>query len=162
MTSSADSPYRHYTASEIEAANDTDLPALLSSLGYHVRRVGRFYTTLEMDSLRVKDRRIWYRYSESIGGDAVAFLRRFHGMSFPEAVHYLLIFNGHSGDSILPRQSTRPPPQRRRPVLSFHRRTATTSAYVPTCVDAASPPASSAVLSRWACSMRTRTIIACS
>lgn len=93
MTSPADSPHRHYTASEIETANDTDLPALLSSLGYHVKRVGRFHTTLEMDSLRVKDRRIWYRYSESIGGDAVAFLRRFHGMSFPEAVRYLLIFN---------------------------------------------------------------------
>ena len=117
MTSPIDSLHRHYTASEIEAANDTDLPALLSSLGYHVRRIGRFYTTLEMDSLRVKGRRIWYRYSESIGGDAVAFLRRFHGMSFPEAVHYLLIFNGYSGDSILPRQRTRPPPQRRRPVF---------------------------------------------
>lgn len=118
MTSPADSPHRHYTASEIEAANDTDLPALLSSLGYHVKRVGRFYTTLEMDSLRVKDRRIWYRYSESIGGDAVAFLRRFHGMSFPEAVRYLLIFNGYSVDApILPRRRNRPPPQRGRPVF---------------------------------------------
>ena len=118
MTSSADIPHRHYTASEIEAANDTDLPALLSSLGYHVRRVDRFYTTLEMDSLRVKDRRIWYRYSESIGGDAVAFLRRFHGMSFPEAVRYLLIFNGYSVDApILPRQRNRPHPQRGRPVF---------------------------------------------
>lgn len=118
MTSSADIPHRHYTASEIEAANDTDLPALLSSLGYHVKRVGRFYTTQEMDSLRVKDRRTWYRYSESIGGDAVAFLRRFHGMSFPEAVRYLLIFNGYSVDApILPRQRNRPPPQRGRPVF---------------------------------------------
>lgn len=118
MTSSADIPHRHYTASEIEAANDTDLPALLSSLGYHVKRVGRFDTTLEMDSLRIKDRRTWYRYSESIGGDAVAFLRRFHGMSFPEAVRYLLIFNGYSVDApILPRQRNRPPPQRGRPVF---------------------------------------------
>ena len=118
MTSPIDSLHRHYTASEIEAANETDLPALLSSLGYHVRRVGRFYTTQEMDSLRVKDRRIWYRYSESIGGDAVAFLRRFHGMSFPEAVRYLLIFNGYPVDApILPRQRNRPPPQRRRPVF---------------------------------------------
>ena len=118
MISSVDSPYRHYTASEIDAANDTDLPALLSSLGYHARRIGRFYTTQEMDSLRVKDRRIWYRYSESTGGDAVAFLRHFHGMSFPDAVGYLLDFNGYSVDSpILPRQRSRPPPQRGRPVF---------------------------------------------
>ena len=109
---------RHYTASEIEAANDTDLPELLSSLGYHVRRIGRFYTTLEMDSLRVKNCRTWYRYSESTGGDAIAFLRRFHGMSFPEAVGYLLDFNGYPVVSpILPRQRTRPPPQRGRPVF---------------------------------------------
>ena len=119
MTSSVDSLHRHYSASEIEAANDTDLPELLSSLGYHVRRVGRFYTTQEMDSLRVRDRRIWYRYSESTGGDAVAFLRRFHGMSFPEAVGYLLDFNGYSGDSpaSLPEKRIRPPPQRERPVF---------------------------------------------
>ena len=107
---------RHYTASEIEAANDTDLPELLSSLGYHVKRVGRFYTTQEMDSLRIKDRRTWYRYSESTGGDAIAFLRRFHGMSFPEAVGYLLDFNGCSTNT-LPRQRIRPPPQRGRPVF---------------------------------------------
>lgn len=113
-----DSPHRHYTASEIEAANDTDLPELLSSLGYHVRRIGRFYTTLEMDSIRIKNRRSWYRYSESTGGDAVAFLRHFHGMSFPEAVGYLLDFNGYPLDSpILPRQRIRPPPQRGRPVF---------------------------------------------
>lgn len=114
MTNSIDSPHRHYTVSEIDAANDTDLPELLSSLGYHVRRIGGFYTTQEMDSLRVKNRRTWYRYSESIGGDAVTFLRHSHGMSFPEAVRYLLAFNGYSVDSpiSLPRQRTRPPPQR--------------------------------------------------
>ena len=95
MSNSGYRPDR-YTAAEIEAANDTDLPELLSSLGYHVRRAGRFYTTQEMDSLRVWNRRTWYRYSEAVGGDAIAFLRHFHGMSFQEAVRYLLAFNGCS------------------------------------------------------------------
>ena len=45
-------PYRHYTEEEIAAANDTDLPDLLASLGYQVRRIGSYYTTREMDSLR--------------------------------------------------------------------------------------------------------------
>ena len=31
-------PYRHYTDTEIDAAKDTDLPELLASLGYQVRR----------------------------------------------------------------------------------------------------------------------------
>ncbi|WP_304976626.1 DUF3991 and toprim domain-containing protein [uncultured Alistipes sp.] len=108
------SAYRHYTDAEIAAANDTDLPELLRRLGYHVRRVGRYYTTSEMDSLRVRDRRTWWRYSDSTGGDAVEFLRRFHGMLFPEAVGYLLDFSGLPdgipGDPV-PVRKTRPPPR---------------------------------------------------
>ena len=108
-------PYRHFTASEIDAANDTDLPDLLASLGYQVRRVGSYYSTREMDSLRIKDRRIWFRNSENTGGDAIAFVRRFCGMSFSEAVRYLLAFNGYPTDSAIPRpiRKTRPPPRER-------------------------------------------------
>ena len=64
---------------------DTDLPDLLISLGYQVKRIGRYYTTQEMDSIRIKDRRTWFRYSEGIGGDAITFLQRFYNKSFPEA-----------------------------------------------------------------------------
>ena len=84
------STYRRYTDAEIDTANDTDLPELLASLGYQVRRVGSYYTTQEMDSLRVKDRRTWYRYSESVGGDA---------------------------PSPLPLRKTRPSPRRGRPAF---------------------------------------------
>ena len=38
---------------------DTDLPDLLISLGYQVKRIGRYYTTQEMDSIRIKDRRTY-------------------------------------------------------------------------------------------------------
>lgn len=109
-------PYRHYTAAEIDAANDTDLPELLVSLGYQVKRVGSYYTTREMDSLRIRDRRTWFRYSESTGGDAIEFVRCFHGMSFPEAVRFLLAFNGYHVDSHVspPIQRTRPSPRRER------------------------------------------------
>ncbi|MDE7172497.1 MAG: toprim domain-containing protein [Oscillospiraceae bacterium] len=111
------SPPRRFTDTEIEAANDTDLPELLSSLGYHVKRVGRYYTTREMDSLRIKDRRSWWRYSESIGGDAIAFVQHFEGKTFQEAVDFLLAWNGRSRDppDFPPIQKTRPPPPRERP-----------------------------------------------
>lgn len=60
--------------------------------------MGSYYTTKEMDSLRIKDRRVWFRYSEKKGGDAIAFLQRFEGKSFPEAVEFLLAWNGRSRD----------------------------------------------------------------
>lgn len=119
MSNSGYRPDR-YTAAEIEAANDTDLPELLSSLGYHVRRAGRFFTTSEMDSLRIWDRRTWYRYSESVGGDAIAFLRHFQGMSFQEAVRYLLAYNGCStAFSPSPVQRVDTPPRQERPTFAL-------------------------------------------
>ena len=83
-----------FTEDEMETARDTDLPDLLTSLGYHVKRIGGYYTTKEMDSIRIKDRRTWFRYSELRGGDAISFLRRFQNMSFSEAVEFLLAYHG--------------------------------------------------------------------
>ena len=83
-----------FTEAELETARETDLPDLLTSLGYQVKRVGSYYTTKEMDSLRIKNRRTWFRYSENRGGDAISFLERFEGKSFPEAVEYLLNYHG--------------------------------------------------------------------
>lgn len=83
----------------MESARDTDLPDLLESLGYHVQKVGRYHTTKEMDSLRIKNRRTWFRYSENTGGDAITFLQRFCNKSFPEAVEFLLYYRGRARDS---------------------------------------------------------------
>ena len=82
----------------METAKRTDLPDLLEHLGYTVRRLGsRYHTTREMDSLRIKDRRTWKRYSNGTGGDAITFLQEFCGKDFREAVNYLLEFNGKRG-----------------------------------------------------------------
>ena len=88
-----------FTDTEMQIARETDLPELLSHLGYQVKRVGRFHTTAEMDSLRIKDRRKWFRYSRNTGGGAITFLQQFCGKSFPEAVEYLLAFHGRARDS---------------------------------------------------------------
>ncbi len=88
-----------FTDTEMSIARETDLPDLLSHLGYSVRRIGSYYTTKEMDSIRIKDRRTWRRYSEQTGGDAITFVQHFCGKSFPEAVSYLLAFNGRARDS---------------------------------------------------------------
>ena len=68
-----------FTDTEMQIARETDLPELLTHLGYQVRRIGRYHTTAEMDSLRIKDRRTWFRYSQNTGGDAITFLQQFCG-----------------------------------------------------------------------------------
>lgn len=102
---------RHFTEEELALARDTDLPELLASLGYQVKRVGNYHTVREMDSLRVKNRRSWFRYSENQGGDAIAFVQRFCQKSFPEAVKYLLDYHGGARSF-----RASPPVSRREPV----------------------------------------------
>ena len=91
-----------FTDTEMQIARETDLPELLSHLGYQVKRVGRLHTTAEMDSLRIKDRCTRFRYSQNTGGDAITFLQQFCGKSFPEAVEYLLTFHGKARDAPVP------------------------------------------------------------
>ena len=100
-----------FTDTEMQIARETDLPELLSHLGYQVKRVGRFHTTTEMDSLRIKDRRTWFRYSQNTGGDAITFLQQFCGKSFPEAVEYLLTFHGKARGAPIPQPKPISPKQ---------------------------------------------------
>ena len=101
-----------FTDTEMQIARETDLPELLSHLGYQVKRVGRFHTTAEMDSLRIKERRTWFRYSQNTGGDAITFLQQFCGKSFPEAVEYLLTFHGKARDAPIPQPKPISPKQK--------------------------------------------------
>ena len=63
-----------------------------------------------MDSLRIKDRRIWTRYSTRQRGDAITFIEEFCGKSFVEAVEFLLDYRGRTRDSPMPRRSRSPTP----------------------------------------------------
>lgn len=98
-----------FTDAEMTIAKETDLPDLLSHLGYSVRRIGSYYTTREMDSIRIKNRRSWRRYSTSQRGNAITFLQEFCGKGFQEAVEFLLDFHGRARDSPTA-QRPRPPP----------------------------------------------------
>ena len=41
----------------------------------------------------------WFRYSQNTGGDAITLVQQFCDKTFPEAVEYLLTFNGRARDS---------------------------------------------------------------
>ena len=45
---------RRFTDTEMQIVRETDLLELLTHLGYQVKRIGRYHTTAEMDSLRIK------------------------------------------------------------------------------------------------------------
>lgn len=81
-----------FTETELDIVKHTDLPDLLFSLGYTLKRIDSYYTTAEMDSIRIKERLTWRRSSTRQGGDAISFLQEFYGMRFPEAVDHLLAY----------------------------------------------------------------------
>lgn len=83
-----------FTQDEIGIAKQADLCAVASAMGYTVKRVGKYHTLKEMDSIRIYDRTHWYRWSEKKGGSQIDFLKEFGGMDFVEAVEWLLDFIG--------------------------------------------------------------------
>ena len=95
--------YGRFTAEELRVAKDTDLCDVANQLGYTVRRIGKYHTLEEMDSLRIYNRKSWFRWSKAHeggerGGSQIDFLKVFAGMDIKEAVFWLLDFAGYSKD----------------------------------------------------------------
>ena len=89
-----------FTDEELAIAKRVDLCAVAESLWYTVKRIGKYHTLKEMDSIRIYNRRHWYRWSRQFdkgnnGGSQIDFLRVFCGMSVKEAVFWLLDFAGY-------------------------------------------------------------------
>lgn len=89
-----------FTEEELRIAKSVDLTAVAASLGYTVRKVGRYHTLKEMDSIRIYDKSHWFRWSRqydkgSNGGSQIDFLRVFCDMDVKEAVFWLLDFAGY-------------------------------------------------------------------
>ena len=94
---------RNFTAEELAIAKSVDLTAVAESLGYTVKKIGRYYTLKEMDSIRIYNRTNWFRWSRehekgNNGGSQIDFLRVFAGMEVKEAVFWLLDFSGYRGN----------------------------------------------------------------
>ena len=86
-----------FTEEELNIAKSVDLIEVARSLGYTPKKIGRFYTLKEMDSMRIYDRKNWFRFSGKCesgrnGGSQIDFLREFAGLDVKEAVFWLLEF----------------------------------------------------------------------
>lgn len=89
-----------FTKEELAIAKSVDLTAVCTNLGYTVRRIGNYHTLKEIDSIRIYNRRSWFRWSREYdkgenGGSQIDFLRVFAGMEVKEAVFWLLDFAGY-------------------------------------------------------------------
>ena len=94
---------RSFTAEELALAKSVDLTAVAAALGYTVKKIGRYHTLKEMDSIRIYNRTNWFRWSRehekgNNGGSQIDFLRVFAGMEVKEAVFWLLDFSGYRKD----------------------------------------------------------------
>jgi len=89
-----------FTREELAIAKSVDLTDVARNLGYTVKKVGNYFTLKEIDSLRIYNRRSWFRWSREYdkgenGGSQIDFLRVFAGMEVKEAVFWLLDFAGY-------------------------------------------------------------------
>jgi hypothetical protein len=94
----------HFTEEDLANAKQVDLTAVASSLGYTVKRIGKYHTLKEMDSIRIYNKTHWFRWSRqyekgSNGGSQIDFLRVFRGMEVKEAVFWLLDFAGYQREN---------------------------------------------------------------
>ena len=69
-----------FTDEELAIAKSVDLCAVAESLGYTVKRIGKYHTLKEMDSIRIYNRSHWYRWSRQFdkgnnGGSQIDFLQ---------------------------------------------------------------------------------------
>lgn len=94
-----------YSQEERAAALTTSLTALARELGYTPIRCGSHYSLKEMDSLIIYNDASWKRWSgrgNRTGGSQIDFLLEFGNVSsVPEAVNYLLKFQGKSPERIV-------------------------------------------------------------
>lgn len=91
---------KRFTQDELAIAKSVDLCDVAASLGYTVKRIGKYHTLKEMDSIRIYDRSHWFRWSRADekgqnGGSQIDFLRVFAGMDIKDAVFWLLDFSGY-------------------------------------------------------------------
>lgn len=93
--------YRKFTEDEIAEARKTELADAAGALGYHPRRVGKYYDLEEHDSFRIFPNNTYCRFANVIDGkpetgSVIDFVMRYGGMDFREAVAWLLDFSGRS------------------------------------------------------------------
>ena len=83
-------PYINFTEQEKESANSASIVDYLNAHGETVKRAGREYVWDSPTGKVSIHGSEWYSQYEQVGGGAINFVRKFFGLSYPEAVQSLL------------------------------------------------------------------------
>lgn len=87
----------YFTEEQKERANAVPIMDILKQEHEEVERSGNEWRWKRHKSVTFRGNR-WYRHSQQMGSHAIDFMQEFFGMTYPEAVTYLL--NGESGQII--------------------------------------------------------------
>lgn len=94
----------YFTEEQKERANAVPIMDILKREHEEVGRSGNEWRWKRHGSVTFRGNR-WYRHSQQVGSHAIDFMQEFFGMSYPEAVTYLL--NGETGQVIHGGSSTK-------------------------------------------------------
>ena len=100
-------PYINFTEQEKESANSASIVDYLNAHGETVKRAGREYVWDSPTGKVSIHGSEWYSQYEQVGGGAINFVRKFFGLSYPEAVQSLLGSNVESAIIREPREQKR-------------------------------------------------------
>ena len=89
---------KRFTDEQLLRASSIDLVDMLQKQGEKLKRVGRDYRWDRHDSVLIRGNK-WFRHSRQEGGGPIQFMQYFHGMSYVEAIKYLL--NGEEGTEFI-------------------------------------------------------------
>ena len=82
--------YMHFTKEQKQIARQVNIAEMLRSQGEALKHSGSEYEWKDGGQKVTIRGNLWYHQYEQVGGDAVDFVRKFYGKSYPEAVKYLL------------------------------------------------------------------------
>ena len=84
------SSYIHFTDEQKEQARQTDLADLLRRQGETLKRSGSEWEWRDGSQKVTVRGNLWFHQYEQKGGDAIAFVRRFMGKTYTQAMEYLI------------------------------------------------------------------------
>ena len=98
-------PFVKFTEEEKESANASSIVDYLISHGESVKRAGREYVWDSPSGKVSIHGSEWYSQYEQVGGGAVNFVRKYFGLSYPDAVQSLL---GSGAGTVIAREPREP------------------------------------------------------
>ena len=87
----------YFTEEQKERANAVPIADILQKEHEEVERSGNEWRWKRHKSVTFRGNN-WYRHSQQVGSHAIDFMQEFFGMTYPEAVTYLL--NGETGQAV--------------------------------------------------------------